>query len=156
MMLIFFKRQVDPRHAKSWKPRLQKALDEVVSAVEPLLHDWLLNPMNEKEAIELREIRNAYLPDVILAYNSILHCAGHLLSRDLLLQCMQLSTIVAAQGSDLAECFVATGRMSELVDSLAASSKALLKANEHGGAKRGKSRKTGGHGESLAIWQVKP
>lgn len=149
-----------------------------MTAVEPLLNDWLLHPMTgtllpsddllsclctnvsvfgndtDNEASELAEIRTAYLPEVVLAYNSVLHFAGHAISREMLLQCMQLAAVVAAQDSDVAACFNSAGRMSELVDAFAITSKSILKANEQG-SKTSKGRKKSQHGETLELWTIK-
>ena len=100
-------------------------------------------------------IRLAYLPDVVLAYISVLHHAGHALSRESLLQCMELSSLVASKDSDVLTCFLATGRLTELVTAFAFSSKAMLRANEQKSSKA-KGKKRSGMGDSLAIWQVKP
>lgn len=95
-----------------------------------------------------------YLPEVVLAYNSVLHSAGHLLARDHLLQCMDLATIVAAEDSGLAECFTATGRLGELVTAFALSSKAILRLNEANSNKSMKGKKKGRTGMDLGIWNV--
>ncbi|KAI9839907.1 MAG: hypothetical protein M1819_000099 [Sarea resinae] len=145
----------NPRFSKQWRSHLQKALDEVSLTVEPLLHDWLTKPVDDAEAIELAEIRKSYIPEVVLAYIGTLHAAGHYLRREYFLDCMDLSTTIADQGSNLAECFVATGRMGELVEYFAITSKTILKANESGGAKRGKSKNVSKQGGNLSIWHVK-
>lgn len=41
----------------------------------------------------MQEIRAAYLPETILAYISALHFAGTGLSRDNLLECMELAAL---------------------------------------------------------------
>ena len=60
-----------------------------------------------EHAADCTVIRNAYLPEIVLAYNSVLFCAGHVLSRSHLLKCMTLSTTVAAPDSDVLPCFLA-------------------------------------------------
>lgn len=110
--------------------------------------------ITDVDAARLAELREAYLPEVLLAYNSVLHFAGHAISRELLLQSMEFAASVAAQGSDVAACFISAGRMRELVDALAITSKAILKANEQG-SKVHKGRKKASHGESLNLWTVK-
>lgn len=114
----------------------------------------LTDHITEVEAEALAKIRKAYLPEVLLAYVSVLHFAGHAISRDMLLKSMEFAASVAAQGSDIAACFVSAGRIHELVDALAITSKAILKANEQG-SKVNKGRKKGSHGESLNLWTVK-
>ncbi|KAI9827544.1 MAG: Nucleoporin nup84 [Thelocarpon impressellum] len=146
--------QSDPTRARSWRNQLRKATDDVTSAVEPLLHGWLVD-VPERDAAYMEALRNAYIPDVVIAYNSVLHYVGHALSRESLLQCMELSTVVAAKDSDILECFIKKGRLPELVTAFAISSKAILKANETR-ANKGGTRKRAGMGESLTVWNVKP
>jgi len=88
-----------------------------------------------------------------LAYNSVLNFGGHALSREILLQCMDLAATVASEQSDLANCFVKAGRMSEFVDTMAIASKSLLRAEEIGRKANKKVRKL--NGESMGIWDVK-
>ena len=106
----------------------------------------------DAEATEFEEIRIACLPEIILAYNSALNFDGHALSREVLLKCLDLAATVAADGSDLADCFMAARRMSELVDSMAITSKNILHAEEKG-AKAGKRGKKSS-GKNLAIWSI--
>ena len=82
-------------------------------------------------------------------YNSVLHYGGHNLSRENLLKCLDLAAIIAEEGSDLAECFIAAGRMSELVDSMAVVSKSVLSAQEQA-SKPSKGKKL--EGRTLSIW----
>ncbi|KAF4338251.1 nuclear pore [Fusarium beomiforme] len=92
--------------------------------IQPLLKNWLLVDIEEGDK-ELRDLRQAYLPETILAYVGTLHFAGTGLSRDNLLECMELASIIAERDSDLSIAFVEAGRMKELVEVFAASSKAL-------------------------------
>lgn len=131
------------------KKMLQVALEEVRQAMYPLLDsEYLSRPSDEAEAIPLRNIRNHYLPECILAYNSVLYFAGHVISRHCLVECMSLAQLVATNAT-LTEAFVESTRMKELVTAFALSSEALLRANEHG-AKKGK------RDDPIEIWQVKP
>ncbi|KAI9763348.1 MAG: Nucleoporin nup84 [Candelina submexicana] len=143
----------DPQAAKIWRRELQRTFEYILAAVEPLLHGWLVHPMDDTEAAEVEKIRNSYLPEVVLAYHTVLHCAGHYLSRENLLRSMDLATVIAAEDSDLAPCFTAAGRMKELVDAMALTSKAILRANETGNSRINK-RKKAGSGANLAIWKV--
>jgi nuclear pore complex protein Nup107 len=131
------------------KSILRPALEEVQNAMYPLLEsDFLSRPSDEAEAIPLTNIRNHYLPECILAYNSVLYLAGHFISRNWLVECMSLAQEVATNDT-LTEAFVASSRMKELVSAFARSSQALLHANEQG-SKKGK------RDEGIDIWQVKP
>ncbi|KAF4416176.1 nuclear pore [Fusarium acutatum] len=101
--------------------------DEVKNTKEnmqPLLKNWLLVGIEEGDQ-ELRDLRQAYLPETVLAYVGTLHFAGTGLSRDNLLECMELASIIAERDSDLSVAFLEAGRMKELVEVFAASSKAL-------------------------------
>ena len=129
---------------------LRKALERVQSAILPLFDpDFLSQPLDEEEAVVLQEIRNHYIPECILAYNSVLYFAGHALSRSRLVECMELARTVA-QIPSLTKAFVESGRMRELVTAFALDSQALLLANE-----AGKSKKVMGKSEKgIDIWQV--
>jgi nuclear pore complex protein Nup107 len=134
---------------RTMKTILQAALDDVRNAMYPLLEaDFLSRPSDEAEAVSLTNIRNFYVPECILAYNSVLYFAGHAISRNWLVECMSLAQIVATTDS-ITEAFVESSRMKELVAAFALSSQALLRANEQGGRK-------GKRDEVFEIWQVKP
>lgn len=131
------------------KKILQTALEDVRNAMYPLWEkDFLSMPSDEAEAVPLRNIRNVYLPECILAYNSVLYFAGHAISRNWLSQCMNLAQNVATI-DNITQAFVESSRMKELVAAFALSSQALLHANEQGGRK-------GKRDETIEIWQVKP
>ena len=138
----------DASKIRAMKKTLTEKLNEVKEAMFPVLEPgYLAKAMDESEADFLRVLRNHYLPECILAYNSVLYFAGHSLTRAWLLECMNLAQIVATN-STLTDAFVEGGRMRELVTAFALSSQALLLANEAGG-KKGKRD----HG--IDIWQVK-
>ncbi|MCJ1251662.1 Nucleoporin nup84 [Trapelia coarctata] len=145
--------QEDPRHAREWKAEMQQAHDAVVTTMQPILHGWLQCPKDDAEAAEFEAIRVAILPELTLAYGSVLNFGGHALSREILLQCMDLAATVASEQSDLANCFTKAGRMSEFVDSMAVASKSLLRAEEIGRKANRKARKL--DGENMGIWDVK-
>lgn len=112
--------------------------------MQPVLKNWLLvsNEGKGKTLIEycpwtctadklavddkdFRELRAAYIPETVLAYISCLHFAGTSLSRDNLLECMELAAVIAEKGSDVAQEFLRCNRMKELVEAFASCSKAL-------------------------------
>lgn len=108
----------------------------------------------DKEAVEFEQIRVACIPEVILAYNAILNYCGFNISRDILLKCMDLVSLVAAEDSDLTASFMGAGRMPELVEAFALSSRNMIQAEERG-SRPGKSRKNA-NGERLDLWTIKP
>jgi nuclear pore complex protein Nup107 len=106
--------------------------------MEPIFDpDYLRMPNDEDEVKTFKQIRDHYLPEVILAYNSALYFAGHSLSRKVLVQCMDLAQKVA-QNNNLTSAFVESGRMREMVNAFAMDSQALLLASEQG-KNRGKT-----------------
>ncbi len=115
-----------------------------------------LNPNNPADtgpgmsAEELKMIRDAYLPEMILAYNSALHCAAHLVTREHLLKSLDLATILAEKQT-LIDCFTATGRVGELVDAFALTSRAVLTLNEKSSKS---SKKRTRSGRTLGIWDI--
>lgn len=105
----------------------------------------------ERHQSRLQGIREAYLPEMVFAYNSALHSAAHLVSRDNFIISLELGKAVSSN-DELIRCFTRARRMRELIDSLALTSKAMLKLNElkqHSSKKRGKGPKT------LGIWDIK-
>lgn len=109
----------------------------------------------DSEATEFEQIRVACLPELVLAYNAIVNHSGYYISRDILLKSMDLAAIVAGEETDLTACFSAAGRMPELVDSLALSSRNMIQAEEQGsrGGKGKSKRKL--DGASLGLWTMK-
>ena len=146
--LLTLHRARDSVAIRDEKILLKQSLGEVREAMVPILQqDYLAKPMDESEAGFLEQIRNHYLPELMLAYNSVLYFAGHFISRSWLVQCMELAQLIATTPT-LTDAFVVSGRMQELVTAFALSSQALLRANEAGG-KKSKNDK------GVDIWQVK-
>lgn len=141
--------------------------------MQPLLGSWLLTSIEGTSTVtmygdtaeklltprqggdkELRELRQVYLPEAILAFVSGLHYAGNGLSRDNLLECMDLAGIIAERESNLATAFVEAKRMRELVEAFAACSKALATAKGNKGATGSSSKKMRETGWSRDLWAV--
>ncbi|KAK2593580.1 Nucleoporin nup84 [Conoideocrella luteorostrata] len=122
--------------------------------MQPLLQNWLLSGIEGGDE-ELQQLRQTYLPETILAYVSALHFAGTGLSRDNLLECMELASVIAERNSDLATTFVNAGRMTELVQSFTACSKALAIATGEKRAAGSTNKKLREMGWSRDLWAVK-
>ncbi|KAL6251050.1 Nucleoporin nup84 [Rhinocladiella similis] len=136
---------------RTYKRDLKKALDDVRSTIVPLLdNDFLCRPQDEQEGVHLTVIRNHYIPEVILAYNSALWFAGHFISRAWLVECMELAQRVA-ETPMLTNAFVEGKRMKELVRAFAVDSEALLQATEQSGPKAKKMKTDKGNSD---IWKV--
>lgn len=66
-----------------------------------------------------------------------------------------MSARIAEEGSDLLELFMRTGRMKELVEVLALSSKALLITTSQRQSSASRSKKTRSKGWSQELWNVR-
>ncbi|CZT05067.1 related to Nuclear pore complex protein Nup107 [Rhynchosporium agropyri] len=115
-----------PGAQKHWRKSLSQSFGLIRVTLEPLLKGWLLTCQNEGAEAQLKLLREAYLPETILAYISVLQIGGTTLTRDLLMECMELSAVIAGDDSDVLEVFRNTGRMQELVEAFAMVSKDLL------------------------------
>jgi nuclear pore complex protein Nup107 len=157
---------------KESRINLHKALQPTKATVNLLLKDWLTTSQKGNithylfavsqtnacyaEEPEFKLLREAYLPEIVLAYDKILHFSGIALSRDNFLECMELSTIIAAEDSDLADMFVKKGQMKELVAAFADNSRALLQANTPGKSRIGTtSKKLRNLGWTRELWDIK-
>lgn len=139
------------------KPLLNKWL---VAAIEGMLDGLTLAETDNTDIVvdgdqELRDLRQTYLPETILAYISALQFAGTGASRDNLLECMELAAVIAANNSELAVVFQRSSRMKELVEALAACSKALAIATGDKRANGSSNKKLREMGWSRDLWSVK-
>ncbi|KAH7326719.1 nuclear pore protein 84/107 [Stachybotrys elegans] len=146
--------ELQPTNRSFWT-ELGNTLGATKDSVQGLLRGWLLSEIEEGD-MELARLREAFLPETMLAYVSALHFAGARLSRDNLLECMELASVVAEPNSDLADSFVKAGRMKELVEALAAVSKALAVSTGDKKSSSSSSKKLREMGWSREIWSVKP
>ena len=142
--------------------------------MKPLLHKWLLRSGTDGmspvswlvKALsrlttfgigpEYAALRETFLPEVIIGYASTLQFAGTTTSRDYLLECMELSAVIADPESDLPAVFEKTGRLGELVATFASASKALAiwTSDQKKGPGSG-SKKMRELGWSRELWTVK-
>lgn len=107
----------------------------------------------DDEATQFRAIRRVCLPEVVLAFINVLRDSARFVTRDLLLQSMDLATLVAEEGSDVGECFMEAGKMAELVRAFAFTSQAIMRADEVGRGPKRSRRKL--DGKSLEIWSIR-
>ncbi|EXJ58913.1 hypothetical protein A1O7_06343 [Cladophialophora yegresii CBS 114405] len=151
--------KTNPSAARNYRRELKRTLDDVRQAMNPVLvDDFLCRPDDENEATVLDDIRNHYIPEVVLAYNSALWFAGHYVSRTWLVECMTLAQVVA-ETPMLTAVFVASGRMKELVRAFAVDSQALLQATEQSsaggaGTGAGRAKKIRTEKGNADIWKV--
>ncbi|EXJ82050.1 hypothetical protein A1O1_08119 [Capronia coronata CBS 617.96] len=141
----------NPTVVRSCKRDMKKALDDVRQTMQPLFdEEFMCRFQDDMEGVLLTALRNHYIPECILAYNSVLYCAGHYVSRVWLVECLELSQVVA-QNAMLTNAFVAGGRMQELVRAFALDSRALLEATEQSGTRSKKIKTEKGNSD---IWKV--
>ncbi|GAB7361131.1 hypothetical protein MBLNU230_g1166t1 [Neophaeotheca triangularis] len=132
--------------------RLRKAFALVVEKMSPVVGGNILRaPLDEQEADDLQQIRSSYISELLIAYNGVLYSAGHLISREHLLDAMDLSVAIADERNGLQESLVAAGKMQTLVKGFAATSKAMLVLKAKG--KPWKPKK-GDEGRDLGLWEI--
>jgi nuclear pore complex protein Nup107 len=132
---------------------LKHAYETVEATMTPLLQEsFLLYADDEDDTFT--SLRDLYLPEAIIAYNTVLHSAGYLITRDSLLKSMDLSVAVAKEANRLTEPLVRAGRMRELVRSFALSAKAMLvlKGLGHKPWRTKRDRE----GKDPGIWEIGP
>jgi nuclear pore complex protein Nup107 len=136
---------------------LKDAYSKVRAAMEPVLKGLLIQPTDLDEARDLDWIRLNYIPEMLIAYNTVLHAAGNLITRDSLLDSMELAASIARSRDDdeadngLREAFVRAGRMRELVQSFAFTSKAMLVLKAEGKEWRPRKERKG---QDLGMWEL--
>ncbi|KAG9246312.1 107-domain-containing protein [Calycina marina] len=141
---------------KQLRNQLSEYLTPIVANVSPLLKGWLLS---SKDAVPEHELlREAYLPEVVLGYISVLQVGGLSLTRDYLMECMELSTIIADEDSDILALFIKQSRVEELAEAFARASKTLLLADSSVGKKQSssKGKRLRQKGWTSSIWKVTP
>lgn len=102
------------------------------------------------ESGQLCTIREAYLPEMLIAYVSALHAGGGFVSRELLLDALELAVEIA-RNDELVRCFVVKKRTAELADVFARVNRTLLRINEGSSHTRARDRRTG---RTMALWDV--
>ncbi|PFH63333.1 hypothetical protein XA68_13790 [Ophiocordyceps unilateralis] len=143
--------KVPSADSNAWR-ELGNSTKAMRERMHPLLKEWLLTSIEAGDS-ELHELRQRFLPEATLAMVNGLHLAGTGLSRDNLLDSMDLATSIAEPDSDLAKSFIEAGRMRELVEAFAACSRALATVK---GEKRaaGTSKKMREMGWARDLWSV--
>lgn len=127
---------------------LKEAKSSLDAAMKPLLEGLLLTPTDEVEAADLLTIRQQYVPEILIAYNAALYTSGFVMSREAMIQSMDLAVAVADDKTGLGESFKGQeGRMGELVKGFAEASKAMLVLG-------GKKRKPHAEGKDLRMWEI--
>lgn len=130
-----------------------KELLENITAV----FDSLIPSLAESHAADTTDtinLKRAYVPEIVITYLSVLQTASFLLHRETAVKAMEIANMVADPENEwLQDLFLKTGRMSELVATLAKVSQAMLNLNEFDGKKK-ETKKRGSKGETLRIWDL--
>ncbi|KAL1889049.1 Nucleoporin nup84 [Ceratocystis pirilliformis] len=129
-------------------------VQECQEVIEPVLNNWLLTSIKEGDK-DLEKIRAMYLPEVVLAWVSRLHFAGHHIGKDYLMECMDLAALIADGNSDIARVFIASGRMTELVQAFTACSKELAIYNTEKKVSGSGPKRLRESGWSRDLWSVR-
>jgi nuclear pore complex protein Nup107 len=140
-------------HIKDLLESIELVFTSLISAISSNMQ---LHP--NSETLDSWNLKRAYIPEIVLAYICVLQTAAFFLQRDSAVssavKAMEIANLVADQENEwLQRVFLETGRMSELVDALAAVSKAMLRLNEHD-PKKSVAKKRGSKGETLRIWDL--
>ncbi|KAI0873489.1 nuclear pore protein 84/107 [Hypoxylon argillaceum] len=128
-------------------------IKSIKSFMGPILNNWLLESLEDDD--DFIYLRDAYLPETIIGYVSVLHFAGFSLSRDNLLECMELASIIARKDADVAAVLMKAGRMKEIVEGFANCSKALAISSHEKKGLGGSSKKLREMGWTRELWSVK-
>jgi len=138
------------------KPDTQRT-KQVLEAITNLFDTLLLSLATsspEPPTQDAANLRCAYLPEILLAYLSVLQTSSFFLQRDPAIKAMHVAVLVADEDYHwLQKILLRTGRMSDLVDCLACVSKAMLRLAEFDKKAADKVRR-GGRGETLRIWDL--
>lgn len=139
-------------HPKVNTKPIKELLENITTIFDSLLPS--LAETHAADTPDTTNLKRAYIPEIIITYLSILQTASFLLNRDTAIKAMEIATLIADPNSEwLQDLFLKTGRMSELVATLAKVSQAMLRLNEHDGKKK-ESKKRGSKGETLRIWDL--
>ncbi|EPQ65661.1 Bgt-1967 [Blumeria graminis f. sp. tritici] len=148
--------QIPSISRNDWRHNYQIACEDAKIYACHLMKGWLLSTPNECIQEELKLIREAYLPEALLAYVTVMQNAGLNLNREFLLVAMEVSSILADDDSDTLDLFVKTNRLQDMIDNLARVCKSLVisSSGEQKHASRTKRMKR--RGWNIESWDVKP
>lgn len=156
--LCFYRKQESLYTGKAMKlsaapQTLKEAKEQVDDIVDIVLTQGLFAlPQSQQELSDFDSIRESFIPEILIAYNTVLHSAGAAISRENLIQSMDLSVSIANM-VDIVECFQKAGRMRELVKSFAETSRKMLILKAEGKPWRPRKDR---EGRDLGLWEIGP
>ncbi|TID27988.1 hypothetical protein E6O75_ATG00755 [Venturia nashicola] len=105
--------------------------EDIMTRMVPLFGSLLTEVADAEDEYLCMKLRYAYFPDIILAYNGIITYTSRFGEKDVLFKSLELANAIADERNyELANVFLRTKRMGELVTALALSQRMLLKLNQ--------------------------
>ena len=135
--------------------RIREIFHYIESTIEVLCESFIEQIDNTPNSDAMR-VKHIYIPEIIIAYISVVQSMAVFTSREITTKTMDIATVIAdSERVWLQNVFMETGRMGELVDMLALTSKAMLTMVEDGGkSRRDGGKKRGSKGETNRIWDL--
>ncbi|KAG9234122.1 107-domain-containing protein [Amylocarpus encephaloides] len=137
-----------------WRQKLANSMLNGCNVAPIFMKGWLLTAPNEESEAEFALLRKAYLPETILAFIRTLDFAGRVLSRNFLMECMDLSAKIADEECDVLPLFEQSGKMQQLVQGFAVASKTLLLLSSEKKSTGSRTRKLKAKGWTHQLWSV--
>ncbi|KAF2121364.1 nuclear pore complex protein-like protein Nup107 [Lophiotrema nucula] len=109
------------------------------------------------ERADFETLKKIYIPEILIAYLSVLQAASYFMTKDNSLKAMDLATVIADDSGEwMQKALMKSGRMSEFVDGIAHVSRAMLLLTEKSKDKKGSIGKTkrGSRGETARVWDL--
>ncbi|QDS72538.1 hypothetical protein FKW77_000359 [Venturia effusa] len=123
------KDQLDYQHKRTLVASTLR--EDIIPRMVPLFGSFLTEVADAEDEYLCTKIRHAYFPDIILAYNGIVTYTSQFGDKEVLFKSLELANAIADEKNyELANAFLATKRMGELVESLALSQRMLLRLNQ--------------------------
>lgn len=145
----------DPNAIKTNIKEAKETFAQIQAVMDGIFYSDILNrDLIDNTTNLIEPIMRAYLPELIIGYISILQAAAFFTNRELIIKAMEIANVVAAKKNFwIQRIFLETGRMSELMETFALVSQAMLRLGEHDDKKKA-VKKRGNKGETLRIWDV--
>ncbi|KAE9974032.1 hypothetical protein BLS_003303 [Venturia inaequalis] len=105
--------------------------EDITTRMAPLFGSFLTEVADVQDEYLCTKIRHAYFPDIILAYNGVVTYTSQFDAKEVLFKSLELANAIADEKNyELANAFLQTRRMGELVTALALSQRMLLRLNQ--------------------------
>ncbi|KAI5810121.1 107-domain-containing protein [Peziza echinospora] len=154
----------DSKRDRVYKVELERAYESIQAHTRPVAENWIIEFtlsatwQQSPEGVKIQEIRNTYIPDLIIELHHVYAEAGKYLRRNLLPQTLELAALVGShsrKGREIVRCLLEKRRLREYVDLVAEASRRILGAAQAPGREMSRRGTVGGGGGSLQIWNVK-